>query len=42
VNDLITIPFTSKTLTRDSALKLAGLLLAGTGVFVLGRRYLSR
>lgn len=42
MTDLVTIPFTNKTLTRESALKLAGLLAAGAGVFFLGRRYLSR
>lgn len=37
---IITIPGTTKTLSRESAVKLAGLLAVGVGVYMLGKKYL--
>jgi hypothetical protein len=38
---IITIPGTTKTLSKESATKLLGLLAVGVGVYFVGRKYLS-
>jgi hypothetical protein len=42
MNELVTIPFTDKTLTKASALRLVALLAVGAGVYHLGRKVLAR